>query len=109
MLFYLCSEGEEGELRKLEALKPHRDTDNRNTIHKAENKICDRNFPASDDRPYGIGDRVLFEIQPHLLAEGHKGKLGHLEALNAKRSSDDGDTQYNAANTPNKSQPETTK
>ena len=83
------TKGEECQLHKFKALNAARDSDNSDKIQNCENEINYRHFPTREYRPENVRNRVLVEIQHHLLAVWGEGKSGCLEALESERDSDD--------------------
>ena len=102
----LRTEGEEGELHEFEALDAACDADDRDAVKDAAEKIDKCHLPAAEHGPDHVGDRMLCYVQIDLFAIGGKGKTRHFKALHTEWDANDGDTQQNANNGPQKKENE---
>ena len=90
----LGNNGAEGECRKLRHLKDlqtERNTNDRHTENKAQNRLTDHKPKAAEHEPEQVSDRMLAKIGIDLLSKRSQHKRSHFECLQTKGDTDNGD------------------
>lgn len=95
--FHDSAEGAQRKLCDLEELPSKRDSDNRDAQNHAEQEIAEGQQPSAQEEPGNIQkERNCLAFIPYFLAKRIQWDAGKLEALQADRNADDGDTPHAA-------------